>query len=208
MWVKICGICRPEDAAAAAEAGADAIGLVLADSPRRVSVAQAEAIVAELPPDVVPIALFVDEPLASILTKCEILGVDTVQLHGNEPPDLVRHLTICGIEAIKAFRIGAEADLAALRDYPGTTCLLDPKVPGKRGGTGVAMDWGLAARAAARRRIILAGGLTPDNVAEAIRRVRPWGVDVSSGVEAAPGRKDHAKLRAFILAARQAARRA
>ncbi|HUT37542.1 MAG TPA: phosphoribosylanthranilate isomerase [Planctomycetota bacterium] len=200
--VKVCGICRPEDALAAAEAGADAIGLVFAESPRRVGVAQAQAILAALPPFVTPVALFVNESPATILTKCELLGIRTVQLHGDEPPDVARALG--GLCVIKAFRISGEADLEALTGYPAAAYLLDSKVAGRRGGTGVALDWALAARAVGLGRIILAGGLTPDNVAEAICRVRPYGVDVSSGVESAPGVKDAAKLRAFVAAARDA----
>ncbi len=204
--VKICGITRPEDAVAAAEAGADAIGLVFADSPRRVSVAQAQAIVAELPPFVTPVALFVNEALASMLAWCEILGIRAVQLHGDEPPKVARDLATAGLRVIRAFRIGAEADLEAIKNYPASAYLLDARVAGKQGGTGVALDWSIAARATALGRIILAGGLTPDNVTEAIRRVHPYAVDVSSGVESAPGRKDPAKVRAFIAAARGVSR--
>ncbi len=204
--VKICGICRPEDAVAAAEAGADAIGLVFAESPRHVSVAQAQAILAELPPFVTPVALFVNESLGSMVGKCEVLGIRTVQLHGDEPPEVARQLAACDLCVIRAFRIGSEADLEALKGYPAAAYLLDAKVAGKRGGSGVALDWALAARATGLGRIILAGGLTPDNVAEAIRSVRPYGVDVSSGVESAPGRKDAAKVRAFVQAAREALR--
>jgi phosphoribosylanthranilate isomerase len=202
--VKICGICRAEDAAAAAAAGADAIGLVFAESPRHVSVAQAQAIVAELPPSVTPVALFVNESPGSMLGTCEVLGIRTVQLHGDEPPQVARQLAAAGVRVIRAFRIGEEADLDAIRGYPASAYLLDSKVKGKAGGTGVALDWALAARAAALGRTILAGGLTPENVAEAIRRVRPYGVDVSSGVERAPGVKDAAKVRAFVAAARAA----
>jgi len=200
--VKICGITRPEDAVAAAEAGADAIGLVFAESPRRVNIEQARPILATLPPFVTPVALFVNETLERIRQTCDTLGIRTVQLHGDEPPDFARQLA--GLCVIKAFRIGSEADLDALEGYPAACCLLDAKVAGKRGGTGATFDWSLAAKAARRARVILAGGLKPYNVAEAVRRVRPYGVDVSSGVEAAPGRKDPAKVRAFVDLARTA----
>ncbi|MBM4039282.1 MAG: phosphoribosylanthranilate isomerase [Planctomycetes bacterium] len=203
--VKICGITRPKDAVAATEAGADAIGLVLAESPRQVSVAQAQAIVAELPPFVTPVALFVNESLGSMLGRCEVLGIRIVQLHGDEPPKVARDLAVAGLRVIRAFRIGEEADLEELKGYPAAAYLLDAKVAGRRGGTGVALDWELAARATSLGRIILAGGLTPDNVAEAVRRVRPYAVDVSSGVESAPGVKDAARIRAFIASARAAA---
>lgn len=201
--VKICGITRPEDAAAAAEAGADAMGLVFAESPRRVTLEQARAILAALPPFVTPVALFVNETAEQIRETCQALGVRTVQLHGDEPPEFARQLA--GLCVIKAFRIGGEADLAPLAaGYPALAYLLDSKVAGRRGGTGVTLDWTLAARAASLGRIILAGGLTPDNVADAVRRVRPYGVDVSSGVECEPGRKDPAKVQAFVAAARAA----
>ena len=202
LRVKICGITRPEDALAAAEAGADAIGLVFAPSPRRVTPEQAAAILAALPPFVTPVALFVDEPPERIRRIVQPLGIRTVQLHGDESPAVALELRdLC---VIKAFRIGAEADLAPLAGYPAAACLLDSQVAGRRGGTGVAFDWRLAAQAARHSRIILAGGLRPENVAEAIRLVRPYGVDTSSGVESEPGRKDSAKVRAFVEAARAA----
>ncbi|MBM4032342.1 MAG: phosphoribosylanthranilate isomerase [Planctomycetes bacterium] len=204
VHVKICGITRPEDAIAAAEAGADAIGLVFAESPRRVSVEQARAILAEAPPFVTPVGLFVNEALEGMLATCESLRIRTVQLHGDERPEVAQALAANGLCVIKAFRVGGEADLQALDGYPAAAYLLDSRGAGKRGGTGVPLDWGLAARATALGRIILAGGLTPDNVAEAVRRVRPYAVDVSSGVEARPGIKDPAKVGAFIAAARRA----
>ena len=202
LRVKICGITTPEDAVAAAEAGADAIGLVFAESPRRVTPARARAILAALPPFVTPVALFVNSPVEVIRELCGSLGVRTVQLHGDEPPDLARHLA--GFSVIKAFRIESAADVAALRGYPAAAYLLDSRVEGRRGGTGVAFDWRLAASATRHGPIILAGGLTPENVAEAVRTVRPYGVDTSSGVEREPGRKDPAKVRAFVAAARAA----
>jgi len=202
LRVKICGITNPRDAVAAAEAGADAIGLVFAESPRRVTVGQARAILAALPPYVTPVALFVDEPAEVVRDTCGQLGIRTVQLHGDEPPDVARALG--GFCVVKAFRIRTEADLAPLEGYPAAAWLLDSKVEGRRGGTGVTFDWTLAARAAKRGRVILAGGLTPDNVAEAVRIAKPYGVDTSSGVESEPGRKDRARLEAFVAAARGA----
>ena len=201
LWVKICGITRPEDALAAAEAGADAIGLVFAKSPRRVTSQQAQTILAVLPPHVTPVALFVNSTPEQIIETCQPLGIRTVQLHGEEPPDVARALKdFC---VVKAFRIAEEADLRQLAGYPAWAVLLDSKVEGRQGGTGVSFDWTLAERAARERRIILAGGLRPDNVAEAVRLVRPYGVDVSSGVESEPGEKDRAKIEAFIAAARR-----
>ena len=204
--VKICGITSPRDAASAAAAGADAIGLVFADSPRRVSPAQAAAILADLPPFVTPVALFVDDSPDRIRRICRPLHIRTVQLHGDEPPAAAEQLG--GFCVIKAFRVGTEADLAAMTGYPSDACLLDSCVAGRAGGTGVAFDWQLAAKASRQRPLILAGGLNPENVAEAVRVVRPYAVDVSSGVETAPGRKDLRRMEAFVAAARKAWRSA
>ena len=136
--VKVCGITRPADAIAAAEAGADAIGLVFAHSPRRVSVDQAKAILAILPPFVTPVALFVNESLARVQAVCAELGVHTVQLHGDEPPATAQQLrNFC---VIKAFRIGDPSDLDAVARYPAAAYLLDARVPGRRGGTGATFE--------------------------------------------------------------------
>lgn len=205
LRVKICGITRPEDALVAAEAGADAIGLVFAPSPRRVTLEQAALILRVLPPLVTPVALFVDEAPEQIEFHCRTLGIRTVQLHGDEPPEVAHRLE--GLCLIKAFRIETVADLAALKGYPAEAYLLDSRVAGQRGGTGVAFDWTLAERAGHYGKIILAGGLTPDNVAEAVRRVRPYAVDTSSGVESEPGKKDPAKVRDFVDAAKSALNR-
>jgi len=204
--VKICGITRPDDAVTAAEAGADAIGLIFYEkSPRHVTPEQATSILAALPPYVTPVALFVDETVARIREICGPLGIRTVQLHGDEPPEVAEQLAdFC---VIKAFRVGDEADLEPLASYPAAAYLLDSRVEGRRGGTGVTFDWALAARAARHGRIIVAGGLNPENVAEAVRCARPYGVDVSSGAESEPGKKDPERVRAFVAAARRALER-
>ena len=204
MRVKICGITRLEDALAAADAGADAIGLVLAESPRRVDVEQAASSVAALPPFVTPVALFVNETPQRMLEVCCRLRATTVQLSGDEPREVAAALAAEGLLVVKAFHVREEADLAGLDAYPAAACLLDARVAGRYGGTGESFDWSLAARAATRKPIVLAGGLCPENVAEAVRQVRPYSVDVSSGVEAAPGIKDAARVGAFIAAARRA----
>jgi phosphoribosylanthranilate isomerase len=198
--VKICGITTPEDARLAADAGADAIGLVFAKSPRRVEPERAADILAALPPYVDPVALFVNETAARIRSLCRRLGVRTVQLHGDEPPELA--LALDEFCVVKAVHVATEADLAAMADYPAAAFLLDTKVAGLRGGTGKTFDWQIAAQA--QGRIILAGGLDPGNVAEAVRTARPYGVDVSSGVEREPGRKAPEKVRAFVRNARAA----
>lgn len=202
MRVKICGITRPEDALAAAAAGADAIGLVFAESPRQVTVEQAAAILRVLPPFVTPVALFVDATADAVREVCGPLGIRTVQLHGDEPPAVAEALADCCL--VKAFRIGSAADIAAVAGYPAAAYLLDSRVAGRSGGTGTAFDWQLLRGVAWDKPVILAGGLNPGNVAQAVRKVRPYAVDTSSGVESAPGIKDAAKVQAFVAAARRA----
>ena len=211
--VKICGITRPEGALVAAEAGADAIGLVLASSPRRVTAEEARQIVRVLPPWVTPVGVFVDAPADEILKRAAETGFTAVQLHGDEPPETVAALG--SLKVIKAFRIGADPDIEAAREWR-IACerlgrrpdayLVDARVPqGPMGGTGKPVDWILAARMITEfSPLILAGGLGPENVAEAIRRVRPWGVDGSSGLESIPRVKDPARVRAFVAAAGEA----
>ncbi len=198
---KICGITRVEDALAAAEAGADAIGLVFyAKSPRAVSVQQARAIIAALPPFVTSVGLFVD---ASRCELCEILDavpLDLLQFHGDETPDECDHY---GHPYIKALRVKPGDDIAAqVALYANSRgVLLDTFVPGIPGGTGEAFDWSLVP-AQLSKPVILAGGLTAANVAQAIRQVRPFAVDVSGGVESAKGIKDAVKIHAFMDAVR------
>jgi phosphoribosylanthranilate isomerase len=212
--VKICGITRPEWALAAAEAGADAIGLVFAESPRRVSQFEAARIVAALPPWVTPVGVFVDEPPVRVQSIAASVGLTTVQLHGDETPDAPAKLA--PLKVVKAFRIGSQDDVDTALEwniraeqsgrYP-DMLMADARVPnGPQGGTGQKVDWSLALEMAMYRSggIILAGGLTPENVGEAVTAVRPWGVDVSSGVEIEPGVKDPEKIRAFVEAVRKA----
>lgn len=199
--VKICGLTRAVDAQAAVEAGADALGFVFYErSARYLSAAQAAAIIGELPPFVARVGVFVNalEPfLREVAAEC---GLDTLQLHGDESPEFCRRLQPWKI--IKAFRMHNREALRRLPEYRGLAWLLDSYVPGQMGGSGARFDWDLAGEAAKLGgKIILAGGLTPENVAEAVRRVRPYAVDVSSGVESAPGKKDPHKIRDFIQAA-------
>lgn len=200
MRTKICGITRVEDALTAVEAGADALGFVFAPSPRRLTPAAAAGIVRELPPFVTTVGLVVDEDPRPILDHCLL---DVLQFHGSEPPE---SLATYGRRAIKAFRIRSAADLDRLAEYNcASALLLDAFVPGIAGGTGKRFPWDLA-REAKRfgKPVIVAGGLTPENVGECIRTTQPYGVDVSSGVEAAPGIKDPKRLRAFLAAVREA----
>jgi len=208
MWVrvKICGITNEADAQVAVAAGADALGFVFVPgTPRWITVVQAATVIRGLPPFVARVGLFVDAPPAWIHEVAGAVGLDTVQLHGEETPDVCR--TFWGaLKVLKAFRVRGPETLARLPDYEQVVdaFLLDAFVPGVAGGTGATFDWSQAVAAQALGRpVILAGGLTPDNVAEAIRRVQPFAVDVSSGVEASPGRKDAEKIRRFLSEARR-----
>ncbi len=201
--IKICGITRPEDALAAARLGADAIGLVFVPtSPRRVSVEQARAILAVLPPFVTSVALFVDPAPEEVRGVLAALHPDLLQFHGEEAPDFCAAF---GVPYIKAVRVRPEVDLLkyAATHAAARGLLLDAYHPGSHGGTGLSFDWNLIP-AGLVCPIVLAGGLTPENVAEAVRRVRPWAVDVSSGVERSPGIKDAARIASFIREVRNA----
>jgi len=199
--VKICGITNTEDAQAAVAAGADLLGFVFAEeSPRRVTVAQAAAIARIVPPYVVCVGLFVNAPAELVSEARGACALQLLQFHGDETPEYCRQF---GAMSMKAFRVKDAATLQTLPNYPTDAWLLDAYVPGQRGGTGHSFNWDLAVAAVKLGRpVFLAGGLTPDNVAEAVRQVQPYGVDVSSGVESAPGKKDHAKVRAFVQAAK------
>jgi len=201
--VKICGITNADDAQAAVEAGADLIGFVFAPaSPRYVTVEQAAAISRTISPFVVKVGLFVDPPEELVMEALGACGLQLLQFHGNETPDFCRQF---GAMSMKAFRVKGPETIQELPNYPTDAWLLDAYVPGQPGGTGHVFNWDLAVEAVQLGRpVFLAGGLTQDNVADAVRRVRPYGVDVSSGVESAPGKKDHAKLKAFVSAAKSA----
>ena len=199
--VKICGITRVEDALAAAAAGADAIGLVFyAKSPRAVDIEQAREILAALPPFVTSVGLFVDAERSELERILASVPLDLLQFHGDES---VQQCEAFGRPYIKALRVKAGDDIAAqVARYPSAQgILLDAYVEGVPGGTGEAFDWSLIPQTLSKL-LILAGGLRPDNVAEAVSRVRPYAVDVSGGVEASKGVKDVEKVGAFIRAAR------
>ena len=203
--VKVCGITRPQDADLAARMGADAIGLIFCESPRRVSLEQAREIVAALPPFVTPVGVFLDAAETEVLETARELGLGAVQLHGSEPPETVGRLSQF-VKVIKAFRVQDAQSLEACTAYSGASAFLfDTYVKGKAGGTGQVFDWSLLAHVPALQATpwILAGGLRPDNVGRALEMCRPYGVDVSSGVEKEPGVKDPDLLWQFISKVRQ-----
>jgi phosphoribosylanthranilate isomerase len=201
--VKICGVTNVEDALAAVDAGADALGIMFYESsPRIVAVKVAADILRQLPPFVAKVGVFVNAEEESVRRAIGECGIDTLQFHGDETPEFCRKFS--PLKIFKAFRMENLESLRALPGYRTDAWLLDSFVAGKPGGTGAKFNWELAAESKKLGRpIILAGGLTPENVADAVRKVRPFAVDVSSGVESAPGRKDHAKVREFILAAKR-----
>jgi phosphoribosylanthranilate isomerase len=203
IHVKICGITNHEDAQAAVDAGADALGFVFyPPSPRHISPEQAAQIILKLPPFVTTVGLFVDVALETVNDLAASCGLDRIQLHGHETPAFCGQVTQ---PVIKAFRVKNADSLGHLPGYKVAAYLLDAYVEGALpGGTGTPFSWELVTWAKAYGPVILAGGLTPDNVATAIEQTRPYGVDVSSGVESAPGIKDHRKVRAFIARARNA----
>lgn len=186
---------------AAVEAGADALGFMFyRASPRSVANEVVAEIIRELPPFVAKVGVFVNADPDSIKQAVVQCGLDTLQFHGDESPSFCREF---GVKVIKAFRIRDENSLAALTPYDRESWLLDSYVLGQLGGTGETFNWELAQRAVKLGSpVILAGGLTPENVSNAVRIVRPYGVDVSSGVESAQGKKDHTKVRDFIAAAK------
>ena len=199
MLVKICGITRLDDAEAAVDAGADALGFVFwRDSPRFIDPYRVRAIARRLPPFISAVGVFVNQPVEYVAGVASLVPLNAVQLHGDEP---VAEVNSVGRPVIKALTLDVASQPHLLSSWPArVTILLDVHDPVRRGGTGRSIDWTAAAAIAAQRRIMLAGGLTPDNVAEAIDRVRPFGIDVSSGVERSPGVKDHARIRALCRA--------
>jgi phosphoribosylanthranilate isomerase len=200
--VKICGITNLNDAIAAVEFGADAIGFIFVpNTPRYIAPAKAAAIIEKLPPFVTTVGVFLNETkehIKKIVSQCKL---NALQLHGQEPPDFCLRFDR---KVVKAFRVKDKESLNVLPKYTVSAYLLDTYVKGEMGGTGVTFDWSLASDAKKYGLIILAGGLNPENVARAIQQVHPYGVDVSSGVEAEPGKKDHSKLKDFIATAKAA----
>jgi phosphoribosylanthranilate isomerase len=198
--VKICGLTHPDDIRATLDAGADALGFVFAEgSKRQLSLAQAAALTQSLPPFVARVGLFVNADAATVERTAEACGLDTLQFHGDETPEFCAQFRSFA-RVIKALRVrDADSTFKEVARYDVDAILLDAFVPGQAGGTGAKFDWNIAREAVVRGfRIILAGGLDPSNAAQAIESVRPFALDVSSGVESSPGRKDPAKVLRFI----------
>jgi phosphoribosylanthranilate isomerase len=215
LWIKICGTTSLADAELAVDAGADAVGFVFAPSPRRVTPLQVAAFIPRLPHTIEKIGVFSESPLDEIAAAVHTAGLSGVQLHFDAPPLLttqLRHRFGSSLRIVRVVRFKTDSPATApefLDDPIADAILVDSCSTTGAGGTGIAYDWNLAAKTVFRadlaRKFIAAGGLNAANIAEAVARLRPWGVDVASGVESAPGRKDEARLRAFIAAARAAA---
>ncbi len=200
--VKVCGITNVEDALLAADAGADAIGLIFAESPRQVSVESAQEIASALPEDVLKVGVFVNEEPEEVLDLADEVGLDYVQLHGDESPQTVTDLRARSLKVIKALRVRDSASLEALEDYEPELFLLDAYSEKARGGTGEKFDWELAKALKGYANILVSGGLTPENVRAAVEFFEPYGVDASSSLEDAPGTKNDERVRRFVNAAK------
>jgi len=203
--VKICGLTNAADALLAAELGADALGFIFVPtSPRALTPAAARAIIEQLPPLVTPVAVVMNETVETVREIMAISGCQLAQLHGDEPPEFLQAL---GRPAIKAIAVATADDVDAIAQYRNTAraILLDTKIAGQSGGTGRTFDWQIARDAQQYGLpLVLAGGLHPGNIADAIRTVQPYAVDISSGIELAPGQKDHARMQQLFAAIRKA----
>lgn len=203
MFIKICGITSEEDALLAVAMGAQAVGFVFAPSPRQIAPQVASDIAKRLPPEVITVGVFRDAAPQRVSDVAHGAGLHAVQLHGHEPPEAAQWLSTRFPMVIQAFPAG-DARVRRAAEYGATAILLDAPDP----GSAQVFDWSLAAEVPTGQRVIIAGGLDAENVAAAVASTRPWGVDVSSGVEIRPGKKDPIKLREFIVAARQALEKA
>ena len=195
--VKICGITNLEDAQTAVLCGADALGFVFASSPRQVTPKQVSIITSQLPSSICKVGVFVDQDIESVKEIISFCGLNVAQLHGSEKSAYCKEL-FPGV--IKSFRVKDNSVLRSLHHYKVFAYLLDSYDATQNGGTGQSFDWDIARRATGYGKIILAGGLTPENVGQAVALVQPYAVDVSSGVESSPGKKDNNKIRSFIRA--------
>jgi phosphoribosylanthranilate isomerase len=199
VFVKVCGITTEEDALLAVAMGADAVGFIFAPSPRQVAVDHVRDIARRLPPEVLTVGVFRDDAPQRVVELCHRAGLRAAQLHGHESPEDTAYVRSQVGLVIKVFPAGSNA-LDHMHDWRADAVMVDSPAP----GSGEVFDWSLAEGAPAGRRFILAGGLTPANVADAIERVKPWGVDAATGLESSPGHKDPVKVRDFIRAAKAA----
>ena len=203
MKVKMCGMTNVADALDAAEAGADSVGFIFVKtSPRYVTPETARDIIQKLPPDVIPVGVFANERRASILDIRDRTGIRCLQLHGDETPEECSGFPV---PVYKAFRVGGDFRVEVLGTFDAAAYLLDTYRNGSYGGTGQTFDWNVAVAAKQFGKIVLSGGLTPENIGDAIRIVHPHGVDVSSGVESSPGKKDKNKMKEFVRRVQEAA---
>jgi len=202
VLVKVCGITNTTDARAAAESGADAVGLVFAPSPRRVGVEEARVISAALPDGVLKVGVFVNAAPEEVLRIAREVGLDYAQLHGDEGPEVVAAVRDGGLPVIKALRVRDADSLEDLERYEADLYLLDAYSASARGGTGERFDWSLAKTLVGRGNIVVSGGLGPENVGEAVVAFEPYGVDASSSLEDEPGKKNGERVRRFIGAAK------
>jgi phosphoribosylanthranilate isomerase len=202
VFTKVCGITNPGDARVATDAGADAIGLIFAESPRTVDVEEARKVSLALPKDVLKVGVFVDAEPEEVLRIAHELGLDLAQLHGDEAPETVAAIRGAGLPVMKAVRVRNAEALGALERYEADLILLDAWSARVRGGTGETFDWTLAKSVQGRDNIVVSGGLTPENVREAIEFFEPYGVDASSSLEERPGKKSGERVRRFVRAAK------
>ncbi len=198
MKVKICGITNEDDAHAAIEAGAHALGFIFADaSPRCVAPGDVYNIIKTLPPFVTTVGVFVNSSREKVLRTIQATGIQAMQFHGDESPEELQGYLL---PTYKAFRVDERFDVTSLQQYQSKIFLLDTFVDGVRGGTGKTFNWSIAIEAKRFGRVVLSGGLRPDNIAEAVRTVQPYAIDVNSGVESSPGKKDKQKLKDLFSA--------
>ena len=203
VYAKVCGITTPREGTFAAESGADAIGLVFAESLRRISVEEAREITAALPEGILKVGVFVNAEPAEVLRIAREVGLDYAQLHGDESPEDVDAVREGGLKVMKALQVRGAESLGAIDDYGADLFLLDAWSEKARGGTGERFDWGLAKSLKGRGNIVVSGGLGPENVREAVRLLEPYGVDASSSLEDAPGKKNDERVRRFVSAAKE-----
>jgi phosphoribosylanthranilate isomerase len=202
VFTKVCGITNSEDAREAADAGADAIGLIFAESPRKVNVEEARRISVALPDGVLKVGVFVDAEPEEVLETAREVGLDLAQLHGDETPETVVAIRGAGLPVMKALRVRNAEALAEIQSYEADLIMLDAWSARARGGTGETFEWGLAKSVKGRDNIVVSGGLTPENVREAIEFFEPYGVDASSSLEEKPGKKSGERVRRFVRAAK------